>query len=334
MTNVEPIILSHESAVSFWRKPDARTTRVLDSREASRLLHVAGRAAHVETLRDALLLPALDGLSLPLHLLTDRRNDRRITKHAHIHCTQALFPCGSFLLAGTYALDSDNAVQVIVSSPELCFVQMAQSLDLHDLVALGYELCGRYALAPDARRGFFEHASCSTPRKIESFAHAANNMTGAKRARAAAKWLVPNAPSPEESKICMLAHMSRLQGGMGTQVPILGTSLEAPDPAARILGARNFTPALFWPDAHVAIEFSTRTWPTPEERANYDKLVRNAYRMMGISAISLGADDLHNADELRKHFDFVNRKCKRRLQPANDRQLTRQQKLIDWMLNH
>lgn len=334
MMNVEPIILSHESAVAFWRKLDAQTERVLDSQEALRLLHATGRTAHVETLRNALLLPVLDGLSLPLHLLTDLRNDRRITKHAHIHCTQALFPRGSFLLAGTHALDSDNAVQIIVSSPELCFVQMAQSLDLYDLVALGYELCGRYALAPGARRGFLERTPCSTPQKIESFAHAANNMTGAKRARTAAKWLVPNASSPEEAKICMLAHMSRLQGGMGTPPPILGAVLEAPDPAARILGARNFTPALYWPDAHVAIEFSTRTWPTPEERANYDKLVRNAYRMMGISAISLGTDDLHNADELRKHFDFVNRKCKHRLQPANDRQLARQQKLIDWMLNH
>ncbi|PWL78269.1 MAG: hypothetical protein DBY20_08095 [Coriobacteriia bacterium] len=129
----------------------------------------------------------------------------------------------------------------------------------------------------------------------------------------------------------MLAHLPRLQGGMGCKAPLLGQEIEAPDPAARILGARTFKPDLYWPEYRVVIEYSNRAWPSAQERLNYDKLVRNAYRMLGITAISLGKDDLSDDARLRKRFELVNRKCKRRLQTPNDRHLARQRELLDWM---
>ena len=101
--------------------------------------------------------------------------------------------------------------------------------------------------------------------------------------------------------------------------------------AARILGTRTFKPDLYWPEYRMAVEYSNRAWPSAQERLNYDKLVRNAYRMLGITAISLGKDDLSDDARLRKRFELVNRKCKRRLQTPNDRHLARQRELLDWM---
>lgn len=40
---------------------------------------------------------------------------------------------------------------VFVSCPELCFVQLAQSLSFHELVRAGNVLCGRFYL--DAGKG-------------------------------------------------------------------------------------------------------------------------------------------------------------------------------------
>lgn len=82
------------------------------------------------------------------------------------------------------------------------------------------------------------------------------------------------------------------------------------------LGARIFKPDLYWPEYRMAVEYSNRAWPSAQERLNYDKLVRNAYRMLGITAISLGKDDLSDDARLRKRFELVNRKCKRRLPDA------------------
>lgn len=121
---------------------------------------------------------------------------------------------------------------------------------------------------------------------------------------------------------------------MGCKAPLLGQEIEAPDPAARILGARTFKPDLYWPEHRVVVEYSNRAWPSAQERLNYDKLVRNAYRMLGITAISLGKDDLSDDARLRKRFELVNRKCKRRLPDAGtDRHLARQRELLDWMSN-
>ena len=129
----------------------------------------------------------------------------------------------------------------------------------------------------------------------------------------------------------MLAHLPRLQGGMGCKAPLLGQKIEAPDPAARILGTRTFKPDLYWPEHRVVVEYSNHTWPSAQERLNYDKLVRNAYRMLGITAISLGKDNLPDDVGLRKRFELINRKCGRRLQAPNDRHLARQRELLDWM---
>ena len=152
-----------------------------------------------------------------------------------------------------------------------------------------------------------------------------------KAARKAARQILQGSRSPKETKVCMLAHLPRLQGGMGCKAPLLGQEIEAPDPAARILGTRTFKPDLYWPEYRMAVEYSNRAWPSAQERLNYDKLVRNAYRMLGIAALSLGKDDLSDNARLRKRFELVNRKCKRRLQTPNDRHLARQRELLDWM---
>lgn len=322
MTNDTPIVLSHASALALWRRPGILAGRTLGEHETQTLLQATGTATHIATLREVLALPVLEGVTQPLDLLTSDRNARRTTTRARLHCVQTSLPEGSLVEVG------GTANRVIASAPELCFVQMANRLTLPELVLLGYELCGSYSPMPDTPRGYVRTGAVTTPERLLAFAQSARNVTGAKLARSAAKWVVAGAPSPEDAKICALAHMSRTQGGMGTTAPLLGQTLEAPDPAARILGTRRFTPALYWPDARVVVEFTTRDWQNADDRATYDKLVRSAYRMMGISAISLGRDDLHDDVELRKHFDLVNRKCKRRLQPPSERHVAHQRELL------
>lgn len=331
MTKHACIILAHESSLAYWRSPTARRGQSLDAAEASVFIDRACGCAHVQTLDSALSSGMLADVSKPLELLTANRNERRSTKRARFHCVQTALPAGALVLVDETTLPDGTKLHIALSSPEFCFLQMARSLAWFDLIALGFELCGDYALAPDAPRGFLPRSPISTPDDLLAFATNAYNFTGSKTARRAARQILQGSRSPRETKVCMLAHLPRLQGGMGCKAPLLGQEIEAPDPAARILGARTFKPDLYWPEYRMAVEYSNRAWPSAQERLNYDKLVRNAYRMLGITAISLGKDDLSDNARLRKRFELVNRKCKRRLQTPNDRHLARQRELLEWM---
>lgn len=331
MTKHAYIILAHDSSLSYWRSPTAKRGRSLDADEARDFIDHACGCAHVRTLDSALSSGMLASMPKPLGLLTANRNERRSTKRARFHCVQTALPAGALVLVDETTLPDGTKLHIALSSPEFCFLQMARSLAWFDLIALGFELCGDYALAPGAPRGFLPRNPISTPDDLATFAASAHNFTGAKAARKAAQQILQGSRSPRETKVCMLAHLPRLQGGMGCKAPLLGQEIEAPDPAARILGARTFKPDLYWPEYRMAVEYSNRAWPSAQERLNYDKLVRNAYRMLGITAISLGKDDLSDDARLRKRFELVNRKCKRRLQTPNDRHLARQRELLDWM---
>ena len=331
MTKHAYIILAHNSSLSYWRSPTAKRGRGLDADEARDFIDHACGCAHVRTLDSALSSGMLASMRKPLDLLTANRNERRSTKRARFHCVQTALPDGALFLADETTLPDGTRLHIALSSPEFCFLQMARSFAWFDLIALGFELCGDYALAPDAPRGFLPRSPISAPEGFAAFATNAHNFTGARAARRAARQILQGSRSPRETKVCMLAHLPRLQGGMGCKAPLLGQEIEAPDPAARILGARTFKPDLYWPEHRVVVEYSNRAWPSAQERLNYDKLVRNAYRMLGITAVSLGKDDLSDDARLRKRFELVNRKCKRRLQTPNDRHLARQRELLDWM---
>lgn len=331
MTKHACIILAHESSLAYWRSPTARRGQSLDADEARDFIDHACGCAHVRTLDSAISSGALADMRKPLDLLTGNRNERRSTKRVRFHCVQTALPDGALVLVDETTLPNGTKLHIALSSPKFCFLQMARSLAWFDLIALGFELCGDYALAPDAPRGFLPHNPISTPDDLLAFATNAYNFTGSKTARRAARQILQGSRSPKETKVCMLAHLPRLQGGMGCKAPLLGQEIEAPDPAARILGTRTFKPDLYWPEYRMAVEYSNRAWPSAQERLNYDKLVRNAYRMLGITAISLGKDGLSDDARLRKRFELINRKCKRRLQTPNDRHLARQRELLDWM---
>lgn len=331
MTKHAYIILAHDSSLSYWRSPTAKRGQSLDAAEASVFIDRACGCAHVQTLDSALSSGMLADISKPLELLTANRNERRSTKRARFHCVQTALPAGALVLVDETTLPDGTKLHIALSSPEFCFLQMARSLAWFDLIALGFELCGDYALAPGAPRGFLPrnpsaHLTISPPsRQVPITSRGPRRLAG--RPDKSCK----DRARPRKRRSACSRIFPGLQGGMGCKAPLLGQEIEAPDPAARILGTRTFKPDLYWPEYRMAVEYSNRAWPSAQERLNYDKLVRNAYRMLGITAISLGKDDLSDDARLRKRFELVNRKCKRRLQTPNDRHLARQRELLDWM---
>lgn len=71
----------------------------------------------------------------PLHVLARPKIGRHSTKRVCFHQLAAPLLRGAFL---------EIAPGVAVCSPELVFVQLAETLPMGELIALGYEFCGCY----------------------------------------------------------------------------------------------------------------------------------------------------------------------------------------------
>ena len=87
-----------------------------------------------------------------------------------------MFPRGSFVRI---------ARNVLASSPELCFVQMASELSLPALIRLGFELCGTYGVATVGKADFRFERPFTTPARLARFLDKAANMPGTVKARKA-----------------------------------------------------------------------------------------------------------------------------------------------------
>ncbi len=301
------IVLTHTSALEYWRYVASDNTGHADFSSSS-----FTRAPHLHELTMLMNTPPLQQLSTPLTLLTLHRDERRNTAAARYICQQGPFPQGSFMASG---YDTASYATIAVCSPELLFIQAAKSCSALEATALGFELCGGY-------RG---KEPVSTPERLSSFADKAQGMSGAKQARRYARHVLPNATSPEVTRIAMLVHLPRSLGGLGVSAPQLDARIPAPDEAARIIGSRHFAPDLFWPELNVAVEYDSREWHSAQTHAEHTRRKELAYTLAGVDVISLDQKQVRDLDLMRKIFEEIDHKLGNRKLPVNEKQRKRQE---------
>ena len=145
------IYLSHSSALEIWSsfKTGADVlARCWDSRNPSwrKDEPLPSECKVTELLiRELAGMPELEGIALPLHVVVPSQAARSRCGKVACHVSSATFPRGSFIRI---------ARNVLASSPELCFVQMASELSLPALIRLGFELCGTYGVATVGKADF------------------------------------------------------------------------------------------------------------------------------------------------------------------------------------
>lgn len=301
------IVLTHTSALEYWRCVASDNTDHADFSSSS-----FTRAPHLHELAMLMNTPPLQQLSTPLTLLTLHRDERRNTAAARYICQQGPFPQGSFMDSG---YDTASHTTIAVCSPELLFIQAAKSCSALEATALGFELCGSY-------RG---NKPLTTPEELSSFADKAQGVSGAKQARRYARHVLPNATSPEVTRLAMLVHLPRSLGGLGVSAPQLDARIPAPDEAARIIGSRHFAPDLFWPELNVAVEYDSREWHSAQTHAEHTRRKELAYSLAGVEVISLDQKQVRDLDLMRKIFEKIDHKLGNRKLPVNEKQRERQE---------
>lgn len=309
------LFLSHDSALEYWRsagaaKPTraearrpkhASLARASEARFRPRSSFGARKPELVRTRALPNAVPTAEFIAScepwrfgvreePLHILVGQQRARSKSSRVVSHLMKAQAPSGSFCRVeeGLY-----------VSSPELCFVQMATRLSLPELIMLGFELCGSYALDPlDARR-FGRREPLATAESLARFAQRAEGIHGRKAAMRAARMVIDGSASPMETALAMLLSLPRMLGGFGIEKPCLNWRINLSDDA-RLTAGRSFLVCdLFWEKAKLDVEYDGRLYHSRPQHVESDAARRNALGAMGIAVITATAAQVHDPARLK-----------------------------------
>lgn len=247
------------------------------------------KAANYAEIRHDLLRFGVTGT--PVHLLVRRNAKRTSFDGVVVHSRSAPLPARSIL-----RVTSD----VSVVSPEYLFLELAgraarigpgrrrkcDELALRKmmLVALGYELCGTYALDPVDEKGFsnFE-APLASRLRIASMLERCSNMQGAPLVRETLPLVSEGSHSPMETALAMLLTLPRALGGMGFPQAVMNGTVATSDGAKRV--------DLLWPQNGVGLEYKGRKYHDASQ-AQKDDRRENKLVGSGVTVFNVWYEDL------------------------------------------
>lgn len=292
------ILLSHTSALEFWRSPEGRlwqrnprgerpsslrpgtkTSRepvALES-ESARVLYSPSR----KDAQDALGNPRL-GLTRPIHVLVPDRNRRTSSKLIRSHVQTTSLPA-------RYIVGISPGV--FAATPELCFIQLSSELPTAKLLAIGFELCGTYRINPLDQNGFSKAEALCTPAEIEKAAQSVA-ARGARRAERLAKYLISSSASPMETALALILTLPVRYGGYSIPQPTMNMLVPVKAGQGRGADRHYYRCDLAWPENGVAVEYDSDAFHTGSDRIAADAKRRNSLSYLGYHVITVGRQQM------------------------------------------
>lgn len=227
-----------------------------------------------------------------LYLLLPEAGRRRIVKNVKRRICRAELPPYSFLRLGD---------DVYVPTPELTFLLMAHYLDVHELIALGMELCGHYRLVGassdsilTSNRTLYSQSPLTTPRRIAALLDRMEGFRGLALARRARSYLVAGSASPMETALYMLLCLPRNLGGYGLPRPVLNARRRVTTLAGSFTLSKTLVPDLFWSAAMLDVEYDSEEFHASPECLLKGARRTLALRSMNVEVVSVTKDVVYD----------------------------------------
>lgn len=221
------------------------------------------------------------GLTLPLHTLA--------SNHHRWHRNDALKPHTAHVSSPSFFVYPIRK-GLSISSPEYLFLQAASYLSFPELVAFGFEICGRYSRGPAfSQKTVYNRTPLTNVRLIQSFLHLAGSLNFTDPAKTALAYVRNNSRSPMETYIAMRLGLPRMRGGYGLGMPSMNARIDLDDIGKSISGKNHLECDLYYPEARLDIEYDSTAFhgnvSAAKNRA--DSARRTALEHMGIKVLTL-----------------------------------------------
>ena len=163
---------------------------------------------------------------------------------------------------------------------------MAREMTVAQLVLLGLELCGTYALAENGP-AISREAPLTTAAKLRAFVEAAAGAPGRATALRATRYLLDGSASAMETLLALLLYLPNNLGGYGLKKPKLNYRVDAPA-SLRELADRSYCLCdLCWPEANLAVEYDSRLHHSEPGRQSSDARRRSTLIALGFTVITV-----------------------------------------------
>lgn len=234
-------------------------------------------------------LESLSGLDGRLELLVSASSGRRYLHGATCSVFGSPLPPGSL---------RELEPGVLLPSPELLVLQMAQRLGQTELLLLICELCGFYALAPQSAAGFLAAPAVMS---VEGLARYTSQMTslcaergrrvprGMAKVRKACSLAVGRAASPAETVCALLLCLQRRDGGYGLPRPFLNWMA--------IASGMTYSCDLLWEAEKVVLEYQGSCHESASA-VSADRKKAVALMAEGYKVVQAGREDIKSLPRL------------------------------------
>ena len=302
------IVLSHHTAYQFWMSPYVRseytptnpqaTTNftapfdlsggTLNPPLASLPRKKLQSVAHGFAKAAALLTASDIGFISPFHFLIFNKNHMNSTDAIRMHYQAKrpphlrFYECNAPLLEGFY-----------VVSPELTFLQMALSLNAPLLAMAGSELCSQFCYLKDGT--LRARTPVTEKRIVQSFVRRSTGLRGRKQAEHAACHIINGAASPPEIRMALNLTLPQRLGGKGLPKPTLNAKIEVPATLQSHIDWTYFVCDLYWPYAHLALEYDSDEVHATSAKIAQDAQRREQLALIGIDTITVTNAQLRTA---------------------------------------
>ena len=243
----------------------------------------------------------------PYHVSVSTRTKKRLD------CTA--LHISTFQLAGKPYCCVESGI--FAPCPELCFVQVARDLPLHELVKVGDALCGTFYIDPQSRNGLGSRRPITSKRLIALFVSRNPGIAGAKMTRRALKLMVDKAASPPEIFLAMTLGLPYKYGGYQLPDIVVNRRIQPTRKARAIAKRQSLVPDVLCERARVDIEYDSTS-----EHASAAQLMRDAQKRLALEAdgykvITVTARQIRSREEMRMVAEQSRRRMGARLRPQS-----------------
>lgn len=251
------LIMAYRSAMQFWMQVatslDAATSpsTVADLRAAS----VSMKAI------TSCISQNLHFGDEPYHVLVGVGKHRISNKTVVAHQTSRKLPAGSFRKVSK---------DVLVASPELCFLHMASELETIKLIEFGWYLCGTYVTLPnnDLRN---DRQPLTSKIRLRHYLEKCSGAKGVAIALKALRYVGENSASPLETKLGLLLSLPKKLGGYGFPQPIMNYKIQYDEKEQRLYKKHFVVLDLYWPQWKLGLEYDGRVYHGESDAISHDR---------------------------------------------------------------
>ena len=274
----------YPSALEYWLKEKGIPYQYWNTGN-----NKAGRAGISETVKQLTF-------THPVHVAVPRKTNRHNTTITTFHTLPKHLPRNSFIRI------TDS---LLISGPEMCFLQAALVLPLYMLVKLACELCAIYVLDPYEEYGQRNREPITTVSNIGEYLQNAKGISGVQLASQAIQYASDRANSPMEVNLATIAVLPISSGGFGIEKMLLNYDVPLTEAGAAHLGRNVCCCDMVWLEKKVVLEYDSNLSHLNRIQHAKDKARTTALSLSGYKVISVTAENLRNYRKIEDLFLMI-----------------------------